>query len=446
MAREPSELDEEAEEARDGLTELAGEANGPAPEGPERQLSISDLRTLDYLAGPSPFEGLVTPVGSPRLGPKGGDDADLEYGSVTDEDGRSLSADGEEERYDEEPWPAGSPPNETDPLLSPAGSVRSGFPFDGSAPATVANRPVGSNSISYSTDPRRSPAATVRHSNHHRRPSHLGRRRAATSAQLSEQRFGKDMLGYDAAAGLDPYTAYTYLPSHYGSLATSFPSHPRGGPLPEHTLRRRVRLFWLQLGSTLISTAFLIFIVLWALSDRFVRAYVSTLTAVILWPIRGFKPKPKLEWEDPKKWRGEKVTKDARYYAKEAGYDLVPQDVETKDGYILRVLKVIVPHKPEIHEKDGKGGFPVLIQHGLFQSAGSFITSEERSLAFWLAEHGCARPLYVHPFDADDRSRNYQVYLGNNRGVFDMGHRTLKRSDPRFWGAPAAAHICRASS
>jgi hypothetical protein len=46
------------------------------------------------------------------------------------------------------------------------------------------------------------------------------------------------------------------------------------------------------------------------------------------------------------------------------------------------------------------------------------ITSEERSLAFWLAEHG-----------------DYQVYLGNARGVFDMGHSWLKRSDPRFWGA-----------
>lgn len=30
--------------------------------------------------------------------------------------------------------------------------------------------------------------------------------------------------------------------------------------------------------------------------------------------------------------------------------------------------------------------------------------------------------------------RDYQVYLGNNRGVFDMGHSWLKRSDPRFWG------------
>jgi hypothetical protein len=63
------------------------------------------------------------------------------------------------------------------------------------------------------------------------------------------------------------------------------------------------------------------------------------------------------------------------------------------------------------------GGFPVLILHGLFQSSGSFVTSEERSLAFWLARHG-----------------GYQVYLGNTRGIFDMGHRNFSRNDPRFWG------------
>lgn len=77
--------------------------------------------------------------------------------------------------------------------------------------------------------------------------------------------------------------------------------------------------------------------------------------------------------------------------------------------------KVIDPtHKPL---PNGKPPFPVLILHGLFQSSGSFVTSEERSLAFWLARQG-----------------GYSVYLGNTRGVFDMGHRNLSRGDPRFWG------------
>lgn len=66
---------------------------------------------------------------------------------------------------------------------------------------------------------------------------------------------------------------------------------------------------------------------------------------------------------------------------------------------------------------DGRGGFPVLLLHGLFQSSGSFVTSEDRSLAFWLARQG-----------------GYQVYLGNTRGIFDMGHRNFSRNDPRFWG------------
>jgi lysosomal acid lipase/cholesteryl ester hydrolase len=76
--------------------------------------------------------------------------------------------------------------------------------------------------------------------------------------------------------------------------------------------------------------------------------------------------------------------------------------------------RVVNPrHQPD---ETGKGPFPVLILHGLFQSSGSFITSEERSLAFWLSERG------------------YQVFLGNTRAVFNMGHKYLKRSDPRFWG------------
>lgn len=80
-----------------------------------------------------------------------------------------------------------------------------------------------------------------------------------------------------------------------------------------------------------------------------------------------------------------------------------------------RMHRVIDPDA-QTHS-DGRGGFPVLILHGLFQSSGSFVTSEDRSLAFWLAREG-----------------KYQVYLGNTRGVFDMGHRTFSRNDPRFWG------------
>lgn len=77
-----------------------------------------------------------------------------------------------------------------------------------------------------------------------------------------------------------------------------------------------------------------------------------------------------------------------RYYARECGFDVVEQEVETKDGYRLKVFKVVCLAKRGRRGRDRRGGFPVLVQHGLFQSAGSFVTSEERSLAFWLAGHG----------------------------------------------------------
>ncbi len=126
--------------------------------------------------------------------------------------------------------------------------------------------------------------------------------------------------------------------------------------------------------------------------------------------------KEQKEWDDPKRWSKEKLVKDVRYYATSCGFEIVNETVETQDGYYLRMNRIIDPQTTHKKHSDGRGGFPVLIMHGLFQSSGSFVTSEERSLAFWLARHG-----------------GYQVFLGNNRGVFDMGHRSYSRSDPRFW-------------
>lgn len=80
------------------------------------------------------------------------------------------------------------------------------------------------------------------------------------------------------------------------------------------------------------------------------------------------------EWdtaEQQAKYNRERVVKDIRYYARSCGFDVVEQEVETKDGYLLKVFKVIcLKKKMKIHS-DGRGGFPVLIQHGLFQSCGS---------------------------------------------------------------------------
>ncbi|BGO98691.1 Alpha/Beta hydrolase fold [Rhodotorula toruloides] len=205
--------------------------------------------------------------------------------------------------------------------------------------------------------------------------------------------------------------AFTLSHSAFGSFGT-FPSTARAGPLAPPTLKSRVKLFFLQLLSNTASTAFLVFIIIWALASRFLAAIIRTLKGQ-------HADRTRREWDTDEaqaERKQEKVTKDIRYYALRCGFDVVEQTVETKDGYLLKMFKVVCLKKKEKVHSDGRKGFPVLIQHGLFQSCGSFITSEERSLAFWLAEHG-----------------DYQVYLGNARGVFEMGHSWLKRSDPRFW-------------
>lgn len=176
--------------------------------------------------------------------------------------------------------------------------------------------------------------------------------------------------------------------------------------VPPYTLLARLGLLWNKVSTFFISSTFLILVVLWASADRLVHAFSY-------WT-KGNKTPHIYAWdENAEHWKQEKVVKDAAYYARQCGFDIKDEEVETQDGYYLRMHRVINPrHRPG---QDGKGGFPILILHGLFQSSGSFITSEERSLAFWLSERG------------------YQVFLGNNRAVFGMGHRYLSRKDPRFW-------------
>ena len=209
----------------------------------------------------------------------------------------------------------------------------------------------------------------------------------------------------------------------------------RGGVHADHKPRARARphthalprphapslLFWIdQTIAVILSSAILIALVIAGLIIRLIGALPRMLTR---------DREIKRDWDNQKKYRNERLVKDMRYYAQNCGYDLEDHTVTTEDGYYLRVQRVIVPGRTA-------KGYPVLIMHGLFQSSGSFVTSEERSLAFWLAQRG------------------YDVYMGNNRGIFDMGHREYSRWDPRFWDytihdlaqydVPALVeHVCR---
>jgi len=204
-----------------------------------------------------------------------------------------------------------------------------------------------------------------------------------------------------------------------------------GAPLyAQHSLYWKLRLAWSQTLALILSSSFLIFIVTWALSIELLVAMLrrlpSPLRAIAVWV--GALPPTNTsaslasaddfdrEWDDAPRWKREKLVKDVRYYASTCGFEIVNEQTETEDGFFLRINRIVDKENPPQPHSDGKGGFPVLIMHGLFQSSGSFVTSEERSLAFWLARQG-----------------KYQVFLGNNRGVFDMGHRKYSRHDPRFW-------------
>ena len=132
---------------------------------------------------------------------------------------------------------------------------------------------------------------------------------------------------------------------------------------------------------------------------------------------------------------------DIRYYARRVGLDCEIFEVQTEDGFILDLWHLYnpldykrtddserVPHAPDVFRRTtscngvpgsqyppGKKKYPVLMIHGLLQSAGAYCTNDDDSLAFFLAKSG------------------YDVWLGNNRCGFNPRHKLLDYSDPRMW-------------
>ena len=164
----------------------------------------------------------------------------------------------------------------------------------------------------------------------------------------------------DDSSSEDEYTAEIEVEETIRSpgSAPTFVATARGGPLPVPTLRTRWRLFWVQLRANAFSAVFLLFIVVWALSARFLGAlpYYVPLHPTF-W--RSRRRREAYEWDDSARWRGEKLVKDVKYYARSCGYEIIDQTVRTADGYLLRVHKVLSPRAGR-----SKGGYPVVIQHG----------------------------------------------------------------------------------
>jgi pimeloyl-ACP methyl ester carboxylesterase len=126
---------------------------------------------------------------------------------------------------------------------------------------------------------------------------------------------------------------------------------------------------------------------------------------------------------------------DVGYYARRVGLDVEEFQVQTEDGFIIDLWHVFDPKEysklpeeermhrgPELFTGESKKPdqqkprkFPVLLIHGLLQSAGAYCVNDDDSLAFYLCKSG------------------YDVWLGNNRCGFKPRHVLLDYSDPRMW-------------
>lgn len=131
------------------------------------------------------------------------------------------------------------------------------------------------------------------------------------------------------------------------------------------------------------------------------------------------------------------VVCDVAYYARRVGLDVETFRVQTEDGFIITLWHVYNPQEyaalPAEHRRErgstvftgtktwppstssAKRRYPVLLMHGLLQSAGAYCTNDDDSLAFYLCKSG------------------YDVWLGNNRCGMTPEHTTLSSSDPRMW-------------
>ncbi|KAI8632314.1 sterol esterase [Xylariaceae sp. FL1651] len=128
---------------------------------------------------------------------------------------------------------------------------------------------------------------------------------------------------------------------------------------------------------------------------------------------------------------------DVAYYARRVGLDVEEFHVQTEDGFIIDLWHVYDPReytrldesdrsyrgpdpftgesKKRLKDPAQKRKFPVLLIHGLLQSAGAYCVNDDDSLAFYLCKSG------------------YDVWLGNNRCGFKPKHTLLDYSDPRMW-------------
>ncbi|GAA5897401.1 uncharacterized protein JCM6883_006688 [Sporobolomyces salmoneus] len=204
--------------------------------------------------------------------------------------------------------------------------------------------------------------------------------------------------GYDPSRSNRQNAATTEM--NYDPNDRSFTNDVTPRPTyPTQTFYRKCLLFGFQAASAAGTSAAFGLVVVLAIISHIYRK-VS--------PFHKDPPRPPVEKDWEERISGERFSGRAKYYAEYFGYECEDLDVETEDGFVLRVHHLI-------SKKHEKRGHPVILQHGILSNSVTYMVNEERSLAFWLLEQG------------------YDVYLGNIRTNFKMPHRHFPRSDPRYW-------------
>ena len=252
-----------------------------------------------------------------------------------------------------------------------------------------------------------------------------------------------------------------------------FPPMPLYGP---PTLVRRIHVFLFRCSSAILSLCFLLVIILGALFTsipslahrQWMRLTLrnpdknrpffeeeekrrhARRAAEKAWSSRNQMPQneeaPPEEEFPPLEGGPDKLPCDIRYYARRVGLDCEIFDVQTEDGFIIELWHLYnpredkrsdpsqrTPNDPNVftttpssptttpnnpsasQHPPGQKKYPVLLIHGLLQSAGAYCVNDDASLAFHLAKSG------------------YDVWLGNNRCGFSPRHALLSYSDPRMW-------------
>ena len=66
-----------------------------------------------------------------------------------------------------------------------------------------------------------------------------------------------------------------------------------------------------------------------------VNKFLFTTLPRLVWP----RPPQVFAWDDPEKWKKEKIINDPAYYARNAGVELEDIVVESEDGFYLKSVR-----------------------------------------------------------------------------------------------------------